>query len=315
LCLAAFDLGPGDEVLVPALTFAATVNAVLYTGASPVFVDIEAIDRPHMCIEDAERRRTPAARAVIIMNYGGYVLDFYSWRAFADKHGLKLIEDAAHSPAVGLTGQISDAAAFSFFSNKNMTTAEGGMVVAREPSAADRIRRMRSHGMTTGTLDRYKGHAYSYDVTALGYNYRMDELRAAVGKVQLKKVKEWNARRRRLSDLYRRLIKDMIPELKIPFDENHPTAAHLMPAILPERVHRQKVMTHLRNNGVQTSIHYPPVHRFTYYRKRFPDVHVPKTESFAGRELTLPLHPNLKEKDVRYVVDCLRHVIDSSEIQ
>ncbi len=309
LCLAAFALGPGDEVLVPSLTFVAAVNTVLYVGATPVFVDIERNDGPHMSLVDAREKCTPNTRAVMVMHYGGYLVDLPAWRIFADTQGLKLIEDAAHCPATGQVGHLGDAAAFSFFSNKNMTTAEGGMVVASDASVLDRIRRMRAHGMTTGTLDRHRGHAYSYDVSVLGYNYRMDELRAAMGLVQLTRLPQWNARRRELTDCYRQNLDMHLPQVSIPFEEGHETAAHIMPVLLPEGADRERIMTRLRKEGTQSSIHYPPVHQFSYYRERFSGVTLPKTEQFSARELTLPLHPGLNERDVERVVHMLHEAI------
>jgi len=309
LCLAALGLGPGDEVLTPALTFVATANAILYTGAKPVFVDIAGLDSPHISMSDATARLNSKAKGVMVMHYGGYLVDLPAWRAFADAHGLKLIEDAAHAPAVGEVGRWGDATAFSFFTNKNMTTAEGGMVVARDRSVLDCMRPMRAHGMTTGTLDRHRGHAYSYDVTMLGYNYRLDELRAAIGLVQLERVCQWNARRRELSALYRKLLAEQVPELSIPFNGEHTTAAHLLPVLLPKDADRSAIMGRLREEGIQTSIHYPPIHRFSFYRQRFPGVSLPNTEAFAARELTLPLHPGLREGDVERVVQRLAVIL------
>ena len=309
LCLKALDIGSGDEVLVPSLTFVASVNAVLYAGATPVFVDLQDAEVPHISIDDAEQSCTPKTKAVIVMHYGGYLVDLPRWRAFADAHGLMLIEDAAHAPAVGEVGRMSDAAAFSFFTNKNMTTAEGGMVLARDDSVLETMRRMRSHGMTSLTLDRHRGHAYSYDVTMLGYNYRMDELRAAMGLVQLERLREFNARRRELTRFYRKAIAEDIPKVSVPFEPDHETAAHLMPVLLPEDVDRERIMDHLRCDGIQTSIHYPPVHKFTYYQERFPGTSLPNTEQFCARELTLPLHPGLSESDVERVVKTLKRAI------
>ena len=309
LCLEAFDVGPGDEVLVPSLTFVATSNAVLYVGATPVFVDIEKEDLPHISLTDAAAKITPKTKAAIVMHYGGYLVDLPRWRTFADAHGLMLIEDAAHAPAIGEVGQLSDGAAFSFFTNKNMTTAEGGMVLARDDSVLETMRRMRSHGMTSLTLDRHRGHAYSYDVTMLGYNYRMDELRAAMGLVQLERLPDWNARRRELTRFYRKAISEDIPEVSVPFEPDHETSAHLMPILLPDDVNRERIMDHLRRDGIQTSIHYPPVHQFTYYQERFPGTSLPNTEKFCTRELTLPLHPGLSEGDVERVVKTLKRAI------
>ena len=307
LCLAALGIGPGDEVLVPSLTFVATVNAVVYTGATPVFVDIERVDSPHMALTDASAKITHRTRAVMIMHYGGYGMDTGAWRAFADAAGLRLIEDAAHAPGADAVGRYGDASAFSFFTNKNMTTAEGGMVLARDLAVRERIRTMRSHGMTTGTLDRDRGHAFSYDVISLGYNYRMDELRAALGLVQLARLRDWNARRRELSRYYRRLLATHIPEIVVPFSADHETVSHLMPIVLPEHVDRERLMTSLRQQqGIQTSIHYPPVHGFTWYRGHFPGVVLPQTEAFARRALSLPLYPELREPEVDQVVSALK---------
>ena len=216
LCLMALNIGPGDEVLVPSLTFVATVNAVLYVGATPVFVDIEKESTPHISLADAQAKCTPKTKAVIVMHYGGYLVDLPKWRSFADTNQIFLLEDAAHAPSVGDVGRYSDLAVFSFFTNKNMTTAEGGMVLARDNSLLEDIRRLRSHGMTSLTLDRHRGHAYSYDVTMLGNNYRMDELRAAIGLVQLTRLKDWNKKRHNLSHSYRRILSTPLPVVPSP---------------------------------------------------------------------------------------------------
>jgi dTDP-4-amino-4,6-dideoxygalactose transaminase len=306
LCLKALGIGRGDQVLVPSLTFVATVNAVLYVNAEPVFVDIVDVCTPHISLHDAEAKCTPRTKAVIVMHYGGYLVDLHSWRAFADKKRLFLIEDAAHAPAVGEVGRLSDASAFSFFSNKNMSTAEGGMVIAKDSDVLERIRRMRGHAMTTNTLDRDRGHAYSYDVNMLGYNYRMDELRASMGLVQLVRLPEWNRKRRELTELYRESISSLVPEIDIPFTHDHVTAAHLMPVLLPPGANRENIMVQLREAGIQSSIHYPPVHQFSYYREKFPEVTLSKTEEFCERELSLPLHPMLTEDDIMCVVESIK---------
>ncbi|MDM8543773.1 DegT/DnrJ/EryC1/StrS family aminotransferase [Desulfococcaceae bacterium HSG9] len=305
LCLAALGIKPGDEILVPALTFAATVNAILYVNAAPVLTDIESIEVPHISLDDARSKCTSRTRAVIVMHYGGYPADMQEWRTFADERGLKLIEDAAHCPAAKDVGRFSDAAAFSFFSNKNMTTAEGGMVTAREPAVLEHIRLLRSHAMTSGTLDRHRGRAYTYDITALGYNYRMDELRAALGLAQLKQLPQWNARRQVLADLYRHLLNIHLPQVSVPFRKSSGNTSHIMPVVLPETADREKIMIELYHKGVQSSIHYHPIHLFSYYKKMFPNPVLPQTEKFAARELTLPLHPGLNENDIDRVVGAL----------
>jgi dTDP-4-amino-4,6-dideoxygalactose transaminase len=302
LILRAFGIGPGDEVLVPAVTFVATANAILYVGATPVFVDIESPDNPLLSLDEAEAKCTPKTKAAIVMHYGGYAVDLPRWREFCDRQHIRLIEDAAHAPGLAGVARLSDASAFSFFANKNMSTAEGGMVLSPDEDVLGIVRRLRGHGMTTDTMVRHRGHAYSYDVTALGYNYRLDELRAAVGLVQLVHLPEWNAKRRDLSLAYRRRLTSEIPAVQVPFEETHPTTAHLMPILLPEGTRREEVMGGLRGAGIQSSIHYPPVHRFSYYRSLFPDTALPKTEEFCRRELSLPLHPGLTKEDIERVV-------------
>jgi len=190
-----------------------------------------------------------------------------------------------------------------------MTTAEGGMVLAPERSVLESIRHLRAHGMTSNTLDRHRGHAYTYDVTKLGYNYRMDELRAAIGLVQLERLPKWNARRRELSSYYRRYLAEEVPEVSVPFDHRQETAAHLMPVLLKNTENRARIMEKMRLSGIQTSIHYPPVHHFSFYQERYRNTKLPFTDRYFAQELTLPLHPALSEREVERVVKALRNAV------
>jgi dTDP-4-amino-4,6-dideoxygalactose transaminase len=312
LILTAFDIGPGDEVLVPSMSFVATAAVVVHVGATPVFVDVEAVDRPHMSLAEARRSITPRTRAIVVMHYGGYVMDLPAWRRLADEHGLLLFEDAAHVAGLAREDAVSDGAAFSFFSNKNMTTAEGGMVVAAHDGRRQRIRLLRSHGMTASTLDRADGRAVGYDVVECGHNFRMDELRGALGLVQIARLPAWNETRRALLARYRARLADEAPEVLVPFDTQHPTSGHLMPVVLPSSCDRTSVMATMRAAAVQTSVHYPAIHEFAYYRARFEGVRLPRTEEFSRRELTLPLHPALEAADVDRVVTALREALESS---
>lgn len=313
LILAAFDIGPGDEVLVPSLTFVATASVVVHAGATPVFVDIESPARPHISMTDARSRITPRTRAIVVMTYGGFAVDMGAWRRLADEFGLHLIEDAAHAAGlVGHVATVSDAAAFSFFSNKNMTTAEGGMAVLRDEDRRRRVRLLRAHAMTASTVDRDRGHSVGYDVVECGHNYRMDELRAALGLVQLERLPGWNATRRALAAHYREVLARELPEVDVPFGPDHPTTSHIFPVLLPASADRPAVMTGMRRANVQTSVHYPPVHRFTYYRRTFGDSTLPHTEAFHGSELTLPLHPQLSRTDIERVVRSLAEALDPS---
>ncbi len=312
LAMVAFGIGQGDEVLVPSMSFVATANAVVYTGAKPVFVDIEGLDTPVMSLRDAEAKVTERTKAVVVMHYAGAVMDKRAWRGFADRHGLHLIEDSAHAVGAERGPIYGDAAVFSFFGNKNMTTAEGGMIIARDPALLATMRQMRGHGMTASTIERLSGTG-SYDVTMLGYNYRMTELNAAVGLVQMSKLKRWNAKRRRLTASYRNLIGTLCPSVGVPFASWDVTTHHILPAILPAGTDRTAVATALRAEGVQTSFHYPPIHRLSWYEERHPFVRLPLTEEFATRELTLPLHPKMEEWQVRHVVQALSRALDAGD--
>jgi dTDP-4-amino-4,6-dideoxygalactose transaminase len=312
LILHALGIGPGDEVLVPSMTFVATANCVLYVGAKPVFVDIESLDVPLISIEGAEAKCTSRTRAVILMHYAGYLADRDAWQSFARRKGLLLIEDAAHAPGLPEVGTFGVAAAFSFYGNKNMTTAEGGAVIASDRALLDNIRQMRGHGMTSGTYQRLTTRSPNYDVTMLGFNYRMDELRAAVGLVQLQKLKRWNGIRSRLTMLYRRLIAERCPSVCVPFAEFKISTYHIMPVLVPHAAKRDAVIEHLRDRQIQTTIHYPPVHRLTFFQKRDPNIHLPRTEGFAKREVTLPLHPKMNAETVGTVVDALASAVEAT---
>ncbi|WP_029076577.1 DegT/DnrJ/EryC1/StrS family aminotransferase [Kaistia adipata] len=314
LILHALGIGPGDEVLVPALTFVATANAVLYVNATPVFVDIESMDVPLMSIAEAEALCTPRTKAVILVHFAGYLPDREAWQAFAARRGLLLIEDAAHAPGLKEVGTYGVAAAFSFYGNKNMTTAEGGAVIARDRALRDRIRLARGHGMSSGTHQRLNSRTPTYDVTMLGFNYRLDELRAAIGIVQLRGLPGWNEIRQILVMQYRRLIAQQCPAVAIPFSAPRLSAYHIMPILLPDAAQRQDVIDRLRSQGIQTTIHYPPVHKMTLYRERCPGVHLPKTEAFAQRELTIPLHPDITTKTVEGVVAALADAVGVSQM-
>lgn len=309
LVMRALGIGPGDEVLVPSLTFVATSNAVLYVGATPVFVDIQSAHVPHASPGHAAARCTSRTKAIIVMHYGGYTVDLAPWRELAKSRGLYLIEDAAHAAGVTGVGQETDAAVFSFFGNKNMTTAEGGMVFARDAAVLEDVRRMRSHGMTTSSWERAQGHSLVYDVTTMGYNYRMDELRAAVGLAQLSRLNVWNDKRQRLSQMYRSLLRERCPLVEVPFSGSWSSACHVLPVVLPADTERHAVMQAMHEANVQTTVHYPPIHLFSYYRDSLPSPSLPVTEDFAARELSLPLHPGLEPEQVDVVVQTLAHCL------
>jgi dTDP-4-amino-4,6-dideoxygalactose transaminase len=285
---------------------------VRYCGARPVFADVAAIDDWNIDAAAIERVLTPNTKAVVVVHYAGYPCDMAAITALAARRGFAVVEDAAHAPCAALDGVAlgawGDVGCFSFFSNKNMTTAEGGMVTSRRPELAEKLGWLRSHGMTTLTLDRHKGHAFGYDVVALGYNYRMSELNAALGLVQLQAVRERNARRGALVAGYRERLA-RIPGLGLPFDERYrgQSAYHLMPVLLPDGADRHAVMSALRDAGIQSSIHYRPVDTFTAYVRAGlgPSTQVPLSHVIGDRVVTLPLYPSMRIDQIDQVCAAL----------
>ena len=314
LHLACMSLGIGvdDEVIVPSLTFVATANAVLYTGAEVTFADIQGPEELNILPEEIEKMITPKTKAIIVMHYGGFPCRMPEIQAIAAKHRLAIIEDSAHAPGASLNGKAlgawGDVSCFSFFSNKNLSTGEGGMLVTDDDEIAARARILRSHGMTSLTWDRHQGHAYTYDVVELGYNYRIDEIRSALGLVQLDKLSANNNRRKAITEKYWQFLEGTGLGLSFREFAREPgvnSAFHILPVLLAEGADRKKFMDKLRAAGVQTSIHYPPIHQFSYYRKRCPGVKLPKTENIAAREVTLPLYPSMDEALVDIVVEAI----------
>jgi len=303
LAAMALDLRPGDEVILPSLSFVAAAAAIALQGATPVFADVRSAQDLTIDPADAARLITARTRAIVIMHYGGHPADLTALRRAADDHDLSLVEDAAHAPVTGqpgrMLGTLGDLGCFSFFATKNITTGEGGMVVAQDPAVLERIRRMRAHFMTTSTQDRMRSGTADYDVPGLGLNYRPTDICSALGRVQLAKLADDRARRRRLAATYRALLGD-VRGMVIPFEESAGASAHhLMAVLLPAGMDREAVRAGLTAAGIQTSVHYPPTHRFTFYQRTFASSRrpLPVTEAVAPRLLSLPLHSRMSHDD------------------
>lgn len=309
LACVALGVGPEVEVIVPTLTFVATASAVLLAGGRPVLADSIGADDLTIDPADVERRITPSTRGVVCVHYGGYACRMAELLDLCRDRGLFLIEDAAHAPGAGwegrMLGTLGDAGCFSFFGNKNMTAGEGGVAVARDPEVTARIRSLRSHAMTTSSWDRYKGHAYAYDVVEPGFNYRWAELPAAVAREQLRKLMENNRRRGELLERYRAQL-SQVEGLRMPF-EGRTGAAHLAVALVDDPARRDPVRESLHAAGIQTSLHYPPVHLFGHYRERlgYRPGDLPVAEDLAARIVTLPLYATMTADQVDEVCACL----------
>jgi dTDP-4-amino-4,6-dideoxygalactose transaminase len=298
ICLAA-GLGPGDEVIVPSLTFVASVNAIAYTGATPVFVDIASLTEPWPTAAAVEAAITPRTRAVMAVAYGGHPGEIAAIRDLVAARGLTLLEDAAHAIGVRHDGRhlgtFGAAGAFSFFSNKNLAIGEGGAVVTDDDALAERMRLLRSHGMTTLTWDRHRGHASTYDVVALGFNYRIDEPRAALATARLSRLDAENERRAEFVARYRERLPDGVVATA-------PGGLHIFTVVVDGD--RDALREAMAQRGVQTSVHYPPAHLFSIYAGEA----LPVTEAYAKSTLTLPLFADMTKAQQDLVIDALQPV-------
>ncbi len=306
LALLAAGCAPGDEVVLPSLNFVAAANAIAHTGAAPVFCDVLGPDDLNLDPADLEAAVGPRTKAVVVLHYGGFPCDMGAVHEIAERRGLTVIEDAAHAPG-GIwqgkkCGGLGLAGCFSFFSNKNLPIGEGGMITTDDEELADSIRLLRSHGMTTLTWERHRGHASSYDVVAQGFNYRLDELRAAMGLVQMSRLPAENAARSKIAAHYREAL-DGVEGITMPFREvaDGTTAAHhLAVVVLPEGT-RDAVRATLVEQRIQTSVHYPPIHLFSQYKEIGSERPLPRTEAVAERILTLPLYAHMSDEQVELV--------------
>lgn len=313
ICMAA-GLGPGDEVIVPSMTFVATINAAAYTGATPVFAEITSPTEPWLSLEAARAAITPRTKAIMTVAYGGHPGATRELAALAQEHGLALLEDAAHAIGSRLGGRqlgtFGAAGAYSFFSNKNLAVGEGGAVTTDDDELAAQMRLLRSHGMTTLTWDRHRGHAAGYDVVALGFNYRIDELRATLALHRLRRLDAENARRHELDLRYRAALVDMegvTATLAPPAGAGDTPAHHLFTVVLDAGIDRDAVRAALAQARIQTSLHYPPAHRFSTYSAAAPEL--PLTDAYGAHAMTLPMFAGMTDAQQDLVVGALRDAL------
>jgi dTDP-4-amino-4,6-dideoxygalactose transaminase len=316
LSLLALEVGPADEVIQPAINFVAAANMTLAVGARPIFADIVSLDEPTIDPTDIETRITSRTKVILVMHYGGYLSRMAEIQAICQRYSLALVEDACHAlgasyldpekriPHAKKAGNLSDVGCFSFFSNKNLAVGEGGMVVTNRDDLAKRVRLFRSHGMTTLTWDRYKGHSSAYDVVLNGYNYRLDELRAALGRSQLRKLRQNNHLRAEIVARYRGNLEWMAGWV-IPFARfSGESAYHLMVAIAPDESTRDKVVEALKAERIQTSLHYPYLPGFTAFGNKKADQMF--SVSLSKRAITLPLFPKMTISQVDEICGLVR---------
>lgn len=308
------DIGLGDEVLCPSLTFAASVNCIRYVGATPVFCDIVSPDHINIDPADIEKKITPKTKAIIVVHMAGFPAHMDEIMAIAKKYNLKVIEDACHGPLSEYKGKklgtIGDVGCFSFFSNKNISTGEGGMLITNNEEMAKKAHLLRSHGMTTMSYQRASGHATSYDIIELGYNFRMDDIRASIGIVQMNKLQNDLEKRIEVRKEYLRKLAH-VEGVIIPFAYNKEFVSnYIFPIILKDSTveKRDLIRQKLHEAGIQTSVHYPGIHRFSIYKEY--NVELPITDYVTDNEITLPMYASLSFEEIDFIVNTLNTAIN-----
>lgn len=313
----ALGIGPGDEVIVPAMTFAATANSVVYQRATPVFADVDP-DSLLLDPAEVERRITPRTRAIVAVDFAGQPCDYRALRAVAEEHQLALVADASHAMGAGTpegkVGSLADLTAFSLHSDHPITTGEGGMITGNDGTLAELMRRFRNHGFSRDHRERSLVGSWYYEMTDLGYNYRLSDVQCALGMSQLAKLEGWLERRREIARRYDEAFEGLaaVRPLMVRRDVTH--AWHLYVVRLDREVlalGRTAVFDALRAKGIGAGVHYIPVHLHPFYRERFgtgPGL-CPKAEAAYEGILSLPIFPAMSDADVGRVIAAVESVV------
>jgi UDP-4-amino-4,6-dideoxy-N-acetyl-beta-L-altrosamine transaminase len=301
----AIGVGAGDEVIVPALTFAASANAALYEGATPVFADVEA-DTLLVDPASVAAKITSATKAIVAVDYAGQPADYAALRDIAKERGIALIADACHAPGAtykgAKVGTLADISCFSFHPVKHMTTCEGGMCTTDNAEVAAKMRRFRNHGIDSDHRSREKAGAHAYDMVELGYNYRLPDVQCALGLAQLSRLTGWVSARQKVAGWYEAALAGLaeVTPLRVQKDRTH--AYHLYVVKLAEDIDRDHVFARLRAEGIGANVHYAPVHLHSYYRNRgYGPGLAPVAEAVSKQILTLPMFPAMTQGDVARV--------------
>jgi dTDP-4-amino-4,6-dideoxygalactose transaminase len=312
LAMLGAGLGPGDEAVVPSITFVASANAVAYTGAKPAFAEIAAVDRPWLSPETAERAITPHTKAIVGVSYGGHPGEIEGLRELAEDRGLALIEDAAHGSGSWLgdrhLGTFGLAGAISFSAGKNLGVGEGGMLLTDDGELADRTSLMRWHGVTRSIWERHQASTDSYEVAGLGFNYRIDDARAALARSRLSRLDDDNRRRDAIESVYREELGDLggLSMLAAPPDSAR-VSHSIFAVVVDEGVDRDAFRDSLAQSGIQTSVHFAPVHRFELYVRSGADL--PVADAFAARAVSLPMFPEMEDGQQAQVIEAVKQAL------
>ena len=306
LSLLAYDIGPGDEVITTPMTFVATANAILHTGARPVFVDVEP-ETGNLDARRVEAAITPRTRAILPVHLYGQMCDMRALREIADRRGLIVVEDAAHALEADRDGvrpgQLAETACFSFYATKSITSGEGGAVSTASAQVADQIRKLRLHGMDLSAADRYTKRYQHWDLEYCGWKYNMDNIQAALLLPQIGRIEEWWERREAISRRYEAAFSN-VPGLGSPrVVTGSKSARHLFTIwVAPER--RDEMLWKLQDKHIGVSVNYRAIHLLRYYRAAFASGEgmFPVAENIGQRTISLPLYPTLTDAEVEQVI-------------
>jgi perosamine synthetase len=314
----AIGLQPGDEVIVPAITFAATANCVIAMGATPIIVDVE----PDTLLIDVNAVRqcvTPRTKAIIAVDYAGQPCDYQGLKTIAEQYKLSLISDSCHALGAkycgGSIADLADVAVYSFHPVKHITTGEGGAVVTNDEDLAERMRRFRNHGIDVDLHHRQKKATWVYEVVALGFNYRITDFQCALGLSQLEKVDGWIRRRRAIASQYDETFETMDAVTPLRTRNNVSHAYHLYVVRIEngaDSEKRGKVFAAMRSLGIGVNVHYIPLNQHAFYQQRGwgRDGQCPVAESAYAKILSLPIFPAMSDEDVGFVVRSIKKALD-----
>ena len=317
----ALGIGPGDEVIVPPMTFAASANCVVFQGGTPVFADVDP-DTLLLDPAQVEAKITPRTKAIIAVDYTGQPCDYDALRAIANRHGLVLVADACHALGGSYKGRpvgsLADLSTFSFHPVKHITTGEGGMITTDDPDLARRMRVFRNHGITSDHRQREQQGSWFYEMVDLGYNYRLTDLQCALGMSQLRKLPGWVARRQDIARRYNAAFAEIpaVEPLGVREDVSHAYHLYVIRLDLTQlRATRAEVFAALRAEGIGVNVHYIPVYLHPFYQKQFgtgPGL-CPVAEKAYEQIVSLPIFPNMTENDVEDVIAAVYKVLETHQ--
>tara|TARA_Y100001949_G_scaffold8374_1_gene6145 strand:+ start:4087 stop:5256 length:1170 start_codon:yes stop_codon:yes gene_type:complete len=313
LSLKSLGIGKGDEVIIPNITFVATANAVLYVDATPVLVDVNDHDI-NISIKSIEKSITKKTKAIIPVHFAGKSCDMLAIQKIAKKNNLKIIEDCAHALGTKFNkthvGNFGKTGCFSFYPTKNLTTFEGGMVITNSKKIASKIRSMRNHGINKSLKERFStGYPWDFDVSELGYNFRLDEIRSSLGLNQLKRLHKMNKLRQDASRYYKKQLKSIngIKLLDDPNLKNNSCHLFVIKILKNFIMDRNLLFKYLLKNGIRTSVHYKPLNKFSFYKSKskiYSSLEV--SEQLYSKILSLPLFPQITKRELNLVINAIK---------